>query len=371
MLIWISLLLLLNGVISFTYSLITASDTTTLWAMLAVNFLFFVGVTQAGIVFSSYMRIAKSEWAVYFNRLGEILTLSFLPAAIILLVILFVGGGGHLFWWKSPHLSTEGHGHLSLWLNSKFFIWRYIVAWGAFYILSYLYFRATRMEEDKAIVSFDRGKRLNVLASFIMVSFVVAESNMAWDFGMMIIPHWESTIFPAYVWVGHIFAGAAFLFLSARIFINSKGLDKDHLDAMGKLLLGFTLLWLYMFWAQHIVTWYGDLPNVIDPLNKQWEGNYGPIFISMLIAIFIIPFFALAQRRIKLSVTGLSIITFIICIGVWLNRYLIIMPVFSDRGIGIVMSWTGISLILAGLAATVLSVLLFLRLFPKVTIIQK
>ena len=372
MLLWVSLILLLNGIISFAYVAINSADPTTLWAMLALNFFFYVGISQAGIIFSAYMKIAKSEWGVYFSRLGEILTLAFLPVAVIIFTIIYFGGSEHLFWWAAHNSSDEAaKGHLSPWLNKSFFLWRTIVTWGIFYALSYLYFRTGRLSEKGDATTFDLEKRLNVLASFVMVSFVIAESNLAWDFGMMIIPHWESTIFPAYVWVGNIFAGAAFLFLLSRLFIDSKRLDREHLDSKGKLLLGFTILWIYMFWSQHIVTWYGDLPNIIDPLNKQMGGNYTSVFLVMLVMLFIMPFFALIQKVIKFSAAGLSIVAAIICAGMWLNRYLLIMPVFSDGSEWIVVSWAGISLILAGLAATVLSVLLFFKLFPQVTTIQK
>jgi len=100
-------------------------------------------------------------------------------------------------------------------------------------------------------------------------------------------------------------------------------------------------------------------------------GNYTSVFLVMLVMLFIMPFFALIQKVIKFSAAGLSIVAAIICAGMWLNRYLLIMPVFSDGSEWIVVSWAGISLILAGLAATVLSVLLFFKLFPQVTTIQK
>src|SRR3989337_801482 len=194
MLFWILAFLLVNGIISFAYSVSTASDPTNLWAMLAVNFCFFLGITQTGIVFSAIMRISKSQWSRHFNRLGEILTLSFIPVAFFMFLVLYLGGAEHLFYWYSP-----GHGpeHLSPWLDRKFFIWRYVVTMALFYGLSYVYFRGTRMEEREEPVGRNFKKGMNVIAGFVMFFYAAANTNVAWDFGMMIIRHWESTIFPA------------------------------------------------------------------------------------------------------------------------------------------------------------------------------
>ena len=375
MLFIIAIILFLNGVITSAYTLMNTAETTTFWAMLSVNFVFYLGMTQTGIIFSAIMRIAKSEWGRYFSRLGEILTLSFIPVAFITFLIIYIGGTENLFYWASPSPSPEHDvGHVSPWLGKGLFLWRTLITMAAFYIMSYIYFRTTLIEDKGTHVSYDIEKRLNLMAGFVMVFYIIANTNVAWDFGMMIIPHWESTIFPPYFWVGNVFGGTAFLFLLARLFLSQGGkqsIDKEHLDSMGKVLLGFTLLWIYMFWSQHIVLWYSDLPNLTGPLFKQMSGNYTGTFSTMILALFILPFFALIFRRIKLSISGLSITACIICIGTWTTRYLMILPVFKNGSEPVLATWTGISLILAGLAATVLSVLLFLRLFPKVRTIQK
>ena len=113
MLRWILAILVANGIISFGYAVMRSDDPTALWAALAVNFTFYLGITQAGIVFSAIMRIAKSEWGKYFSRLGEILTLSFIPVAFITFLVLYLGGTEHLFYWARLE-SPETHDvHLS------------------------------------------------------------------------------------------------------------------------------------------------------------------------------------------------------------------------------------------------------------------
>src|SRR3990172_4328913 len=208
-------------------------------------------------------------------------------------------------------------------------------------------------------------------APLCLILYVIHNTITAWDLGMTIIPDWESTIFPPYVWVGSIFAGTAFIFIVRGIRMAGSGqlkgitdcdINKDKantgwiicLDHMGKLILGFTLLWIYMFWSQYIVIWYGDIPRLTGPLQRQMSGNYREMFLLMIIITFIIPFISVIQKRIRTSAIALLIVSILICIGIWINRYLMILPLYSNDGIQIILSYTVISLILAILSASIL-----------------
>ena len=223
MAVWILLILLANGIISFAYNVANTPETTTLWGLLSTNFLFYLGLTQTGIVFSAIMRIAKSEWGRYFNRLGEILTLSFIPVAFVTFIIIYIGGTDHLFWWAQPQPSN-GHGpaHISPWLGKDLFLWRNIVLMALFYVMSYIYFVNGRKEEGKSEIPVHLEQTLNVMAGLVIFFYVALNTNLAWDFGMTIIKHWESSIFPAYYWVGNVFAGSAFLYLLGAYFISRR-----------------------------------------------------------------------------------------------------------------------------------------------------
>ncbi len=373
LLFWISLAVLANGAISFAYSVSVAEEPTTLWAMLATTYCVYLGLTQTGIIFSTIMRIAKSKWARYFARFGEILTLSYIPVAFITFIVIYAGGTEHLFYWAGgaaahgAEAAAHGGGHLSPWLRKDLFLWRTIISMAVFYLISYIYFAMSLREEREGRI-YDR--RLNFIAGLVMFFYVVTNTNTAWDFGMMIVQHWESTIFPGYYWVGNILAGIAFLFLVGSYFVHEntkKRLTSEYTNYMGVMLMGFVLTWIYMFWSQHIVLWYGDLPNLNAPVEKVMNGFSGTYWL-MLSAMFFIPFFALIFKKIKVCLTALKVLAVIIVIGLWLNRYLMIVPIFADGNSPVFFSWTGVSLILGGLAAAIFPVLVFFKLFPKVSI---
>ena len=384
---WVLIILLINSVVAFFYTMATTTDPTTLWAMVAVNFVYYMGITQSGIVFSAIMRVSKSKWGRYFSRLGEILTLCSIPWAFALFLVIYFGGTDLLFYWANPVPAQVeiGAWHVdSPWLNKSFFFWRTVGSFALFYGMSYLYFRLARVEESNKVVPFNLEKRLNLYAGFVMFFYVLTNTVTAWDFGMTIIPHWESVIFPPYYWVGNLFACSAFLYLLSLIFLSPQThegdektvivriiMEKANLHSMATLLMGFTLLWVYMFYSQHIVTWYGDRPILTEPLFWVMRGNFTWMFAVMICCLFIIPFLALLTKRVKLALSTMAVVAVVICVGVWINRYLMIIPVYTDGSESIVASWTGVSIVLGGLSGTLLGLIVFIKLFPYVTLIQQ
>ncbi|MBI5885691.1 MAG: hypothetical protein HZB85_03820 [Deltaproteobacteria bacterium] len=364
---WIFWILLLNGIVSFIYGVAGSAETNTLWGMLAVNFVYFLGLTQTGVVFSALMKLSKSGWGRYFSRLGEILTLAFIPVAFVVFLVIYFGGTDHLFFWAQP---AGPHSHaISPWLGRPQFLWRNVGTMALFYIVSYLYFRCGRLEEKGEATLYNVSERRSVWAAFVLITYILTNTNVAWDFGMMLIPHWESAIFPAYYWAGNLLANTAFLVVLSLIFITKRmELDKKYLDSISKVMIGFVLLWTYMFWSQFVVIWYGNQPGLVGPFFKRMTGNYLPHAVVMMLAVFIVPFLALLFRRIKFCAASLATVGGIILIGMWLNRYLMIVPEYSDGSEFVLGTWTGISMAIGGLSSVIVSVALFLKLFPGVTV---
>lgn len=370
MLFWVLLILFVNSIATLAYNLSTTAETGTLWAALAITYVYFLGITQTGIVISAIMRLTKSGWGRHFSRLGEILTLSFIPVAAITFIIIYIGGMEHLFWWTHPDAAHGGHG-LSPWLGKKFFFWRTIISMALFYVMSYVYFRTGRDEEHEGRINEGLKRRLNIMSAFVIILYVMHNTNTSWDFGMMIIKHWDSSIFPPYYWVGNLLMGSAFLFALSRRFIPmapGEPADKWRLDAYGIMIMGFAMLWTYMFWSQNIVIWYGDLPNLTGPFFKGRQGNYALPFVAMMLGCFVVPFLGTVIRKIKLCSISLTAVAVIVCLGMWLNRYLMIMPVFSDGDLAGYEQWTLISLFFGGGAAVILSFIIFQRFFPSVPV---
>ena len=110
-------LLLIASVIgagTFIYG-VTLGDAIRAWQILLVNFLFFAGLAQAGIVLSALFHATSAIWARPLKRVAEA-TAAFFPVSFVLLLILFLG----LPTWASPSSFCCGPIRSNSWKRSKF-----------------------------------------------------------------------------------------------------------------------------------------------------------------------------------------------------------------------------------------------------------
>lgn len=336
----------------FVWLLAAGGDGEFPWAFALVMWMFVLGLSQAGIAFTAVMRLCKAEFARAFYRLGEVMTLAFLPFAFIGFGLIFACGRESLFYW----LQEGDHGHLSPWLNEDLLLWRNLFAMGAFYGLSVLYFlwgllpdvrdeqaesgnpvcRAfwRRLASWRAGVSmFSLQRRLYFSSFFILFFYVMSNSFVAWDFGMTLISHYHSSVYPLYYIQGVNLAGSAAILLMSALLWRCEGLsewfDTGRLKQMGILITAFCLLWLYMFWAQFFVSWFPNLDYEYGVIKLQMFGHYRPLFWTMVTCMFFAPLLCGIAAWVKRTWPAMLALSALIVLGFWINRYLNVMPILE------------------------------------------
>ena len=319
------------------------------WGSAVVMWMFVLGLSQAGIAFTAVMRLCKADFARNFYRLGEVMTLAFLPFAFIGFGLIFACGRESLFYW----LQEGSHGHLSPWLNENFLLWRHLVALALFYGLSVLYFLWGLLPDAKdelaesgnpvcrafwrwlaswrrEVDMFALQRRLYFSSFFVLLFYVVSNSLIAWDFGMMLVSHYHSSVYPMYFIQGINLAGSAAILLMSAVLWRCEGLkerfDSGRLKQMGILITSFSLLWLYMFWAQFFVSWFGNLDYEYGVISRQMYGHYQPYFWVMVGCMFFAPLLCGLFAWIKRSWPAMLALSAVIVAGFWTNRYLTVMP---------------------------------------------
>ena len=297
-------------------------------ALFTVSFLFLMGITQAGVVFTSMLRLVKSDWGKPWYRLAELSTLAFFPLAIVGYFVIIWYGSDELFYWLDPAPDE----HISSFLNLDWLIIRNVVSMIAFYVIAWICTKKS-LDADRGAADHDETeKSLYLWAPILLLAFVLTNTFVAWDFGMMLIPHFHSTIFPIHIWFGNVFAGSAAMIAIVVVMKRVDGgghFGQDSVKSLGMLVTGFTLMWLYFFWAQFFVIWFGNLPQETGPVWRQMYGHYGPFFWTMIAGCFFLPFVLLLFAVVKRSVLAMCLIALGINIGIWINKYLMIVPVFS------------------------------------------
>ena len=121
-----------------------------------------------------------------------------------------------------------------------------------------------------------------------------------------------------------------------------------------------------LFWAQFFVTWYGNLPHEYAPLWAQLYGNYAPYFWAQIICIIAIPIGTMIFARTKRTLWAMLIIAAIMNLGVWINRYLMVLPALS-KDHHLFASPVEIALVLAPMTGYLLALLLLFNIFPMVS----
>ena len=231
--------------------------------------------------------------------------------------------------------------------------------------ISALFSRGWRgLEEERK-----RSRRvLAILLPIFLFTYATVFSLIGFDLVMALDPRWYSTLFGAYFFVSSLYLGLAAIAILAVVAQRRLGLEEQigrkQFHDLGKLLFGFCLVTGDFFWSQFVVIWYGNIPEETTYLIlRGYEMPWAPLTWTVLIVSFIIPFLFLLSRRVKESPRILLPIALVILIGMWIERYILVVPSLWHRP-GLPFGW--IELLITGgfLAAVALSYSAFLSAFP-------
>ena len=363
---WLLVAVFLIGVASFIFG-VSRPEARPDFALFLVSFLFLMGISQVGVVFTAFLRLVESDWGKPWYRIAELSTLAFFPFAIIGFSLIIYFAKDDLFYW----LQASPEEHLSPWLNLNWLVIRDLGGLLLFYGVAAVYARMSLRPDmaDGQVSPADLDKvesRLYLFSPIVLMAFIICNTLIAWDLAMMLIPHWHSTVFPIHYWFGNVFAGCAAMIAIVVIMRRVDGgarFGPYQIKSLGMLVTGFTLLWLYFFWAQFFVIWFGNLAEEGAPIWRQMYGHYSPFFWTMIAGCFFVPFVALLFAIVKRSVFAMCIIAFAINLGIWINKYLMIVPVFSpdNRPFD---NWIDIVLPLGLLAGFLATVMILARTLP-------
>ena len=184
------------------------------FGLFTASFLYLMGISQAGVVFCAMTRLMRARWARPYYRLAELSTMAFLPFALVLFLLIYVYARDELFYW----VTSTSEGHPSPWLSVRWLLIRNLFGLLLFYGLSAFYVMKSLQPDLPAgagapVDPRTTERQLYLLSPWVLVAFVICNTLFAWDFGMMLIPHWHSTVFPIHFWFGNLFAGTAALIL--------------------------------------------------------------------------------------------------------------------------------------------------------------
>lgn len=315
------------------------------WGFAIVNFVWWVGIGHAGTLISAILLLLKQEWRTSINRFAEAMTL-FAVACAGLFPLLHLGRPG-FFYWLAPYPNTMG-----LWPQFRSpLIWDFFAV-GTYATTSLLFWYvglipdlATLRDRSKrkfAQVSYGflamgwRGSARHwrryqdaylLLAALATPLVVSVHSVVSFDFAVSIVPGWHSTVFPPYFVAGAIYSGFAMVLTIAIPLRAAYGLEDyvtdRHLDNMAKVMLASGLIVAYGYLTETFTAWYsGHLEEWYLIVNRTF-GTYGFLYWLLLACNIAIPQ-ALWFTAVRRNVYALFVLSLIINVGMWLERFIIV-----------------------------------------------
>ncbi len=317
-----------------------------MWGFAIVNFVWWIGIGHAGTLISAILLLLKQEWRTSINRFAEAMTLFAVSCAGLFPLVHM--GRWWVFYWLFPYPNTMG-----MWPQ-----WRSPLVWDAFAVSTYatvslLFWYIGLIPDVATLRDRARGKFARYFYGFLAMGWrgsarhwhryrtayilmaalatplvVSVHTIVSWDFAVAIVPGWHSTIFPPYFVAGAIYSGFAMvltLVIPLRRFYGLEDfITMHHIENMAKVMLATGLIVCYGYATEAFMAWYGE--NSFDRfqiLKERPFGDYAHTY-WMLIVCNCLAVQALWFPPLRRRVWLVWLISIVVNIGMWLERYVIV-----------------------------------------------
>lgn len=347
----ISLTALVMGVVAVTYQISTGIGTwglnkTVGWAFDITNFVFWVGIGHAGTLISAVLFLFRQKWRTAVNRSAEAMTLFAVMCAGIFPLIHM--GRPWLAFWMLPYPNDRG----SLWVNFKspllwdvFAISTYLAISAVFWYVGLVPDLATIRDREKpglkktifSILSlgwdgsartWHRYETVYMLLAGLATPLVFSvHTIVSMDFATSVVPGWHTTIFPPYFVAGAIFSGLAMvltLMLVARKTMRLEDyITMKHIERMCFLMLSMGCIVGLAYATEFFMAAYSGNPYEQFVFMNRALGPMSWAYWTMVSCNVLVPQ-VLWIRPIRHSLPCVFVIVILINVGMWFERFVII-----------------------------------------------
>ena len=375
---------------------VTGLNRPVMWGFFITNFVFWIGISHAGVMLSAILRLSKAEWRRPATRAAEVLTVFSLMTAM-LMPLIHTGRPWRALYWIFPYDFARG-----IWPSVRSpLIWdpsavfTYLICSTLFVLVALLPDLAVLRDHTTgmahrvySVLSLGwqgnpRQWKLQIIAgvllsALILPVFVSVHSIVSWDFGMAVsVKSWHSTIFAPYFVVGAVHSGVAAVVFVMILLRWAYGwqdyIRKEHIDALGRLLIVVATAWFYFFTMEVIFGMYGREADEIAVRDLQFTKSPWNLWMMAFVGLtYFLPVALWLNRETRRNLWLMSIACVSVNIGMWLERFLIIVPglaqkqVFSFTWGTYAPSLVEITIIAGTFALVTMLVLLFSRVLPLI-----
>ena len=366
-----------------------------MWGIYLICFVFWIGIAHSGTLISAILYLFRARWRTAVARSAEAMTVFALMAAGIFPIIHL--GRVWIFYWLIPYPNP-----MNVWPNFQSPLMFDFVAVNTYLTVSCLFW-FTGLVPDLAVVR-DRTSGIRrriygffslgwtgshkqwrhygwsylLLAGLATPLVISVHSVVSWDFAVAIIPGYHSTIFAPYFVAGAILSGLSMVLVLVipirRIFRFEDLIPLETLESIAKMIIFMSLIIGYSYLIESFMAWYSG--NMIERDSYLWRaiGHYAPQFWIMVLfnAVFPLAFFI---KRIRTSLAWLFIIALLVNVGMWYERFVIIVGSiahdFDPYVWGIYYpNWVELGLMVGSFSIFFFLFLLFIKFAPAISIAE-
>jgi Ni/Fe-hydrogenase subunit HybB-like protein len=355
---FVAALALITLVFFYTYSLqlskglgVTGLNDIIIWGVYIVNFIFFIGLSHAGIAISAAVRIMKLETYKPIARMAEVLTLVSLVMAGISIVI-DLGRPDRAFLMVTHYAERIGSSPL---------LWD-ITAVCTYLVLSSTYLYLPMREDLKLCMDrfsgwrrrlysvllpgYEEGEERSInrlswwMAVTILPVMVMVHTTVSWIFSLLSSrPLWFGAVAGPYFIAAAVASGIASVIVIAaivrRLFHWEELLPPKIFRGLGNFLAVTTLIYLYFMLAEQFTARFAGPAGEFFVSESWLFGTFASLFWSMTFLGLIVPCAVLlvqAFRSNHVNIDLTAIVSLVLVIAFWFKRYIIIVPTLSVAG---------------------------------------
>ncbi len=366
------------------------------WGFAIVNFVWWIGIGHAGTLISAILLLLRQSWRNSINRFAEAMTLFAVACAGI-----FPGvhtGRPWLDYWMFPYPNTMNYWpqFRSPLMWDVFAVSTYFTVSLMFWFIGLIPDLATlrdRAENKYARMSYGllamgwRGSARHwaryetaylLLAGLATPLVLSVHTVVSFDFAVAIVPGWHTTIFPPYFVAGAIYSGFAMVLMLAIPIRKIYGLEDfitdRHLQNSAKVMLATGWIVAYGYAIEAFTGWYGGNRYDQTLLWNRLHGPYANLYYMLLICNIFIPQL-LWFRKMRTNPVWLFLISFVILVGMWLERFVIIVIslsrdfLTSSWGMYYPTRWDWMTFF-GTIGMFLMSMFLFVRILPMISIFE-
>ena len=343
-------------------------DAQSAWISYVTNWLFFTSISMGGLLLAVATWITKAKWNWSMRRVSQSFV-AFLPISFVLLLPM-LGLGESYFPWIAEMAHDPILQNKQAYLNMPFLVTRNVVGLALLFGVA-IYFVYLALRPDMGLVREAEGgdparaswrerltqgwmgqeqeevnsyQRMTTIAPVFVLVYALVMSIVSYDWAMSLEPHWFSTMFGPWFFMGAFWGGIAstalwslYLRTQDKEFKNHIGIQQRH--DIGKLAFAFTVFWTYLFFSQYIVIWYGKLPWEQAWIVRRSDPPWGGYSAMVIVLCFVVPFAGLIGRKAKMKPARLAFFTSVILLGLWFERYGMVAPSLYHEGDPIFTIW--------------------------------